>query len=231
MHLLLALLGADISVYAAAQRRFATQASPLVLHVDASLAARGIAYVHEARSVRSLARLTLVYPKWIPGEHGPTGPLNNLTSIRVKANGKSLDWRRDTVDLYAFHVDVPDGVSSLDVTFTVLMDAPGDIMSTHNVTIINWNRYILYQAGIDSHEYYVKPSITVPSGWEFGTALRDPQRTGNVVTFAVTPLNMLIDSPLDMATIREEVDALARRRLVRRTRRICRAPARSRRSR
>ncbi len=195
MHFLLALLGVILPFTAATP--FATQASPLVLHVDASLAARGIAYVHEAVPAKPGA-MTLVYPKWIPGEHGPTGPLNNLTSIRVKANGVSLDWRRDTVDLYAFHVDVPVGVSSLDVTFTVLMDAPGDIMSTHNVTIINWNRYILYQAGIDSHEYYVKPSITVPGGWEFGTALRDPQRAGNVVTFAVTPLNMFIDSPLDM---------------------------------
>ena len=112
---------------------------------------------------------------------------------------RALDWRRDTVDLYAFHVDVPNGVSSLDVTFTVLMDAPGDTMSTHNVTIINWNRYILYQAGIDSHDYYVKPSMTIPSGWDYGCALRDPQRTGNTIAFALTTLNMVVDSPLDMA--------------------------------
>ena len=196
MHFLFALLGVILPFTAATP--YATKASPLVLSVDASLAARGIAYVHERIPVKPGA-MTLVYPKWIPGEHGPTGPLNNLTSIRVKADGTSLDWRRDTVDLYAFHVNVPPGVSSLDVTFTVLMDAPGDIMSTHNVTIINWNRYILYQAGIDSHDYYVKPSIAVPSGWEFGTALRDPQRAGNVVNFAVTALNMFVDSPLDMA--------------------------------
>jgi predicted metalloprotease with PDZ domain len=208
MQRLLALIGAYFiasTVCAAAQTRlpftaatpYATKASPLVLSVDASLAARGIAYVHELVPVRPGA-MTLVYPKWIPGEHGPTGPLNNLTSIRMKAGGETLDWRRDTVDLYAFHVDVPGGVATLDVTFTVLMDAPGDTMSTHNVTIINWNRYILYQAGIDSHDYYVKPSMTVPNGWDFGTALRAPQRTGNTVAFAVTPLNMLIDSPLDM---------------------------------
>ena len=176
---------------------YATQSAPLTLSVDASLAARGIAYVHETVPVRAGA-MTLVYPKWIPGEHGPTGPLNNLTSIRVKAGGTSLDWRRDSVDLYAFHVDVPSGVSALDVTFTVLMNAPGDVMSTHDVTVINWNRYILYQSGVDSHDYYVKPSIVVPSGWDFGTALRDPQRSGNTVTFAVTALNQFIDSPLDM---------------------------------
>ena len=178
---------------------YATQAQPLTLSVDASLAARGIAYVHEIVPVRA-GEMTLVYPKWIPGEHGPTGPLNNLTSLRVKAGGTSLDWRRDTVDLYAFHVDVPSGVTTLDVTFTVLMNAPGDIMSTHDVTVINWNRYILYQAGIDSHDYYVKPSLVLPSGWDFGTALRDPQRSGNTVSFAVTALDQFVDSPLDMGS-------------------------------
>ncbi|HTZ54366.1 MAG TPA: PDZ domain-containing protein [Candidatus Acidoferrum sp.] len=176
---------------------YATKAQPLVLSVDASLAARGIAYVHEIVPARP-GMMTLVYPKWIPGEHGPTGPLYNLTSIRVKSDGKTLDWRRDTVDLYAFHVDVPSAASSLDVTFTVLMNAPGDIMSTHDVTVVNWNRYILYQAGIDSHDYYVKPSMTIPNGWDFGCALRDPQRSGNTVNFAVTSLNVLVDSPLDM---------------------------------
>ena len=178
---------------------YATQAQPLTLSVDASLAARGIAYVHEIVPVRA-GEMTLVYPKWIPGEHGPTGPLNNLTSLRVKAGGTSLDWRRDTVDLYAFHVDVPSGVTTLDVTFTILMNAPGDIMSTHDVTVINWNRYILYQAGIDSHDYYVKPSLVLPSGWDFGTALRDPQRSGNTVSFAVTALDQFVDSPLDMGS-------------------------------
>ncbi len=178
---------------------YATQSNPVTLVLDASQAARGISYVHETVPVVP-GEFTLVYPKWIPGEHGPTGPLYDLASIRVSANGKALDWRRDTVDLYAFHVSVPAGVSSLDVNFTILMNAPGDVFSTHSVAIINWNRYLLYQQGIDSHDYYVKPSIVVPKGWQFGTALRDPQQSGNHVTFALTPLNMLVDSPLDMGS-------------------------------
>lgn len=203
-----ALLGAcflALTVNAAAQTTipltpatpYATKEQPLVLTVDASLAARGIAYVHEVVPVHSGA-MTLVYPKWIPGEHGPTGPLNDLDSIRIKGGGKELPWNRDTVEFYDFHVNVPSGVSTLDVTFTVLMNAPGDTMSTHNMTVINWNRYILYQDGIDSHDYYVKPSMTIPAGWDFGCALRDPQRTGNTIGFAITPLNELVDSPLDM---------------------------------
>jgi len=198
MNVIPALLVAVLLPFTAATP-YATQSNPVVVTVDASLASRGIAYVHERIPVQA-GPFTLVYPKWIPGEHGPTGPLNNFTSLRVKADGKLLDWRRDTVKLYDFHVNVPSGVSALDVDFTVLMNAPGDTMSTHDVTVINWNRYLLYQDGIDSHHYYVKPSITMPSGYDFGTALRDPQRSGNTVSFAVTALNQFIDSPLDMGS-------------------------------
>ncbi len=178
---------------------YATQAQPLVLTVDARLAARGLAYVHEVVPA-SPGAMTLVYPEWIPGEHGPTGPLNNLTSLHIRADGVALDWRRDTVHLYEFHVNVPAGATALDVDFTVLMNGPGDTMATHNVAIINWNRYILYQNGIDSLEYYVKPSLTLPNGWDFATALRDPQRSGNRVDFSVTSLYAFIDSPLDMGS-------------------------------
>ena len=84
------------------------------------------------------------------------------------------------------------------MVFDVLLNAPGDEMSTHSLAILNWNRALLYQAGIDSHQYYVKPSIVLPAGWEYATALRGAQPSGDRIDFAVTPLNMLVDSPLDM---------------------------------
>jgi predicted metalloprotease with PDZ domain len=174
----------------------ATRQQPVTLDLDASRAAEGIMHVHELIPT-SPGSMTLVYPKWIPGEHGPTGPLNNLASLRVSAGGVALDWRRDGVEMYAFRVNVPGGDRFLDVNFDVLMNAQDDVMSTHSVAIINWNRALLYQDGIDSRQYFVKPSITLPAGWEFGTALRDPVRTGNRVDFAVTPLHALVDSPLD----------------------------------
>ncbi len=101
------------------------------------------------------------------------------------------------MDLYAFHVNVPAGAQGIDVDFDVLMNAPGDVMSTHAVAILNWNRALLYQAGVDSHQYYVKPTIVLPPGWDFATALREPTRDGNRIDFATTTLNMLVDSPLD----------------------------------
>jgi predicted metalloprotease with PDZ domain len=170
--------------------------TPVTLNVDASQAARGIATIHETVPAKP-GTFTLVYPEWIPGEHGPSGPLNNLMALRVEAGGQELAWHRDPVDMYAFHVDVPSGTSAIDVNATIALNAAGT-MSTHDVTVINWNRFVLYEEGIDSSAYQVTPSITLPSGYDYGCALHDPQRSGNTVNFATTTLERLVDSPLDM---------------------------------
>jgi predicted metalloprotease with PDZ domain len=180
-----------------AKPSLATQQDPATLVLDASRAPDGIMEVRERIPVTA-GSFTVVYPKWIPGEHGPTGPLNDLAALRISVGGESLDWRRDPIDLYAFHVDVPPGAGAIDADFYVLMNAPGDVMSSHSLAIVNWNRALLYQEGIDSHHYFVKASIVLPPGWDFATALRGAAQSGNRVDFAVTPLNMLVDSPLDM---------------------------------
>ncbi len=176
---------------------YATQGQPATLVLDASRAADGIMEVRE-RIPAAAGSFTVVYPKWIPGEHGPTGPLNDLAALRISVNGALLDWRRDSTDLYAFHVNAPPGTQTIDVAFDVLMNAPDDTMATHELAIVNWNRALLYQAGVDSHHYFVKPSIVLPSGWDYATALREATRVGNRVDFPTMPLNMLVDSPLDM---------------------------------
>ncbi|MGC2651196.1 MAG: hypothetical protein WA304_10385 [Candidatus Cybelea sp.] len=181
----------------AAKPSLATQQEPATLVLDASRAADGIMEVRE-RIPATAGSFTIVYPKWIPGEHGPTGPLNDLAALRISADGAPLDWRRDPNDLYAFYVDVPAGTQALDAEFDVLMNASGDVMSSHSLAIVNWNRALLYQDGIDSHRYFVKPSILLPPGWDFATALRGATQSGNRVDFAVTPLNTLVDSPLDL---------------------------------
>jgi predicted metalloprotease with PDZ domain len=175
----------------------APQEHPATLVLDARQVSRGIIYARETIPARP-GDFTIVYPKWIPGEHGPTGPLNDLAALRVAAGGSTLSWRRDLVDMYEFHVDVPKGVSEITVDFDVLLNAPDDTMSTHSIAILNWNRALLYQSGIDSHQYFVKPSIEVPSGWSYATAVRDPSQDGDRVDFATTSLAMLVDSPLDM---------------------------------
>src|SRR5438270_3307733 len=99
----------------------ATQSNPEVVVLDARDTEQGVMSSHMHIPVHSGA-FTLVYPKWIPGEHGPTGPLNNIAALRMSANGHALEWNRDKVDMYAFHVDVPPGVRELDVDFIVILN-------------------------------------------------------------------------------------------------------------
>jgi predicted metalloprotease with PDZ domain len=177
-------------------RPYATQANPETLTLDAREVGRGLMTATMRIPVEP-GRFTFVYPEWVPGEHGPTGPLTDVSQLKVSADGRPLDWRRDRVDMYAFHVDVPHGVHMLDVRFTVLVNARGDTMATPNLAIVNWNRVLFYQNDTNSHHVYFKPSIILPDGWSYGTALPGPQQSGQRVDFAEVPLNMLVDSPLD----------------------------------
>ena len=184
---------------------YATQANPETLVLDASNVGRGLMTATMQIPVKPGA-FTFVYPKWVPGEHGPTGPLVDISQIKVSAGGQSLQWWRDKVDMYAFHVDVPRGVHTLDVQFTVLVNAAGDRMSTANLAIVNWNRVLFYQADTNSHKVWFKPSIILPDGWSYGTALPGPQESGNRVDFALVALNMLVDSPLDMGRYYKHIE-------------------------
>ncbi len=173
----------------------ATRSNPELLTLDARDVGRGLMTATMRIPVQP-GPFTFVYPKWIPGEHGPTGPLADISQLEVAADGKPLTWRRDKVDMYAFHVDVPAGVTALQVRFTVLVNSPAP-MSTPNLAVLNWNRVLFYQDNTDSHDDYFKTSIILPEGWSFGTALPVASRQGNRVDFDVVPLNMLVDSPLD----------------------------------
>ncbi|MDE2235555.1 MAG: M61 family peptidase [Gammaproteobacteria bacterium] len=174
----------------------ATKSNPEILVVDARDAGRGLMTADMRIPVKP-GPFTFVYPKWVPGEHGPTGPLSDISQLKVSADGQALAWRRDQVDMYAFHVDVPKGVSDLKVQFTVLVNARGDVMSTPNLLILNWNRALFYQDDTNASRVYFKPSIILPAGWSYGTALPGARQTGERVDFAEVPLNMLVDSPLD----------------------------------
>ena len=123
-----------------------------MLHVDLTDAPRRLLHAHLEIPV-SAGPLTLEYPQWIPGDHRPTGPIDNLAGIRVRANGQDLPWRRDDVDMYGFHVEVPPGVSRLEVSLDFLA-TPGDTGSDEdgatsaNMTVLEWNSVVLYPAHI-----------------------------------------------------------------------------------
>src|SRR5579863_1851765 len=116
--------------------------------------------------------LTLVYPKWIPGNHRPAGPIANVTGIKMDAGGQTLIWQRDPMDMYAFHVDVPPGASELNVSFdTITNDSSaggGGQAATTNVLDVNWNQVVLYPQGANSDDVQVGVAVSLPPGWKFG---------------------------------------------------------------
>lgn len=145
---------------------------------------------------------TLVYPKWIPGEHGPTGPLADLAGLRITANGAPLAWVRDSEDLFAFKVVVPAGATRLEVALDAIEPAPstggfsGGASETPRLALLSWNHVLLYPKGADPHTLQVSAAVTLPDGWSFGTALPVARRAGATVTFEAASLETLIDSPL-----------------------------------
>jgi predicted metalloprotease with PDZ domain len=174
--------------------------SPIVLHVDLSDAPRRLLHAHMQIPV-SAGPLTLEYPQWIPGDHRPTGPIDNLSGIRVRANGQDLSWRRDDVDMYAFHVDVPSGVTTLDVSLDFLA-TPGDTGSDEDqatspdMTVLEWNSVVLYPAHIPVVQIPITASLTVPADWKLGTALSITGQNGAETSFATVSVGQLVDSPV-----------------------------------
>jgi predicted metalloprotease with PDZ domain len=144
--------------------------------------------------------MTLVFPKWIPGNHRPSGPISALTGIHVEAAGQPLTWERDPVDMYAFHIAVPDSVQVIDVSLDAITsnDSAGGAgpAASSNLLDLNWNAVVLYPQGVDSDAVEFVPSVKLPAGWKYGTALMAAHVSGAEVEFAPVSLTTLVDSPL-----------------------------------
>lgn len=172
--------------------------------VDATHATRGLLHVHEHIAVTP-GPLTLEYPRWIPGEHMPAGPLVDVAALVITAGTYRLRWERDLVDLYAIHVDVPPGTPALDVDFDFLGAALGRYSSARlasaNILVLTWHKVLFVQAVDDYRTVTITPSITLPGrDWQYATALDGGTRNGNAVTFTPVTMETLVDSPLDAGT-------------------------------
>jgi len=169
------------------------------LNVDATDLARRIITVRESVPVTVPGRVTLLYPQWLPGNHAPRGQIEKLAGLVVKANGQRIPWVRDTVDVFAFHVDVPPNVSALDLEFQfVSAVAPdqGRIVITPDMMNLQWNSMLLYPAGYYARQIPVDLTLKLPEGWQFGTSLETASSAGAVTTFKTTSLETLVDSPM-----------------------------------
>jgi predicted metalloprotease with PDZ domain len=173
---------------------------PIHLEVDATQAPQKILHARMQMPVKP-GPLVLYYPEWIPGEHMPDGPIINVAGMFFRADGKILPWRRDLIDMYEFHLDIPPGVHTLDIALDFLLSAPNTGFSagasaTASLDVMSWNQVLLYPADFPSRDINFIPSLKIPQGWQFGTALPISKQDGNTVDFALVPLNTLVDSPV-----------------------------------
>lgn len=179
----------------------------LTLHVDASDTVQGIFRVRETIPVKAGA-LTLLYPQWIPGDHSPTGPIAMLAGLKLSANGKALSWKRDEYNVYAFHLEVPAGVSAIDAEFQYMSgrtDSEG-FEITDRMMDMEWSKVSLYPAGYFSRGITVAPSVTLAHGWQLGTALETASQSGDTTTFKPVTFNNLVDSPIYAGQYFKRVD-------------------------
>ncbi len=180
---------------------FGANGPAVALSVDASDAPRKIFHA-QLRIPAKPGTLTLYYPKWIPGEHGPTGPITDLTGLKFTASGKTLKWRRDLLDGFTFHVEVPAGenevIANLDYASPAAVE-PGyssGMAATEKLYIVNWNTLLLYPAGYGSDQLTYSASLRLPAGWKFGTSLHVSSQVGSDIHFAPVSLTMLVDGPV-----------------------------------
>jgi len=183
---------------------------PVRLNVDMRDATK---HIFHAKLVFPVAAgpLTLVYPKWIPGEHSPVGPIVNLTGLFFRAGGKEIEWRRDDVDMFAFHCQIPAGVNELEVSLDYI--SPSSVSggrenpsATAQLAILNWYTVLLYPQGAKSDDLTYTASLQVPAGWKHGTALPVASETSEAIEFQPASLTTLVDSPVLMGAHMRVID-------------------------
>ncbi len=143
--------------------------------------------------------LTLTTPRWIPGNHRPTGPVSDITGVVFSVNGQAIEWRRDDVDMYEFHVNIPAGVSTLHAHLDCIVTA----RLSQKMAVLEWEKLLLYPAHTPVRDIPIQPSLKVPAGWGVGTALQPEgagswpvPAAGSTTRFAATNVEQLEDSPV-----------------------------------
>ncbi|MGC1903763.1 MAG: hypothetical protein WA715_08090 [Candidatus Acidiferrum sp.] len=182
-------------------RAQSSPARPIKITVDATHASSQKILRSDLEIPVGPGPLTLYYSKWMPADHSPDGPITNLTGLKFTVNGQRIAWHRDPDDMYAVHLDVPAGATSLSAHVDFLLSAPGPTIdfsaaSSSKLFILMWHEVILYPKGRPANEITFEPTLHLPDGWNFNTSLPVASRSGSTVNFAPVPLDLLVDSPV-----------------------------------
>ena len=146
----------------------------LTLDIDATDIGRGIFRAKQTIPVAKSGHMVLLYPKWLPGKHGPRGEVEKLSGLQISANGKRIAWRRDPLDVFAFHIDVPVGAKRLDIDLQFLSPTAADqgrMIVTPNMLSLQFNSMSLYPAGYFTRRIPIQAKVKYPDGWSAASAL------------------------------------------------------------
>ena len=181
----------------------------LTLSVDATDLDRRIFRVKETIPVASPGQMVLLYPEWLPGSHAPRGQLEKVAGLSITADGKPVRWVRDPVEVYALHVDVPEGAKTLELAFQFLSATATDqgrVVVTQEMLNLQWNSTAFYPAGWFTRQIPIEASVTLPTGWKFGTALETAGQNGDTTTFKTVSFETLVDSPMFAGAYYRQID-------------------------
>ena len=179
------------------------------IDVDATDIDRRIISVKQTIPVVGPGPLVLLFPQWLPGNHGPVGPVDDLASLVFTANGQRLPWVRNTVSTDAFQITVPAGVTTVEASFQWLTPVDGNqgrIVVTDEMLNIQWEKALLYPAGYYSRQITFKPTLRLPDGWQYGTALDTESFADGVAAFAPITLEHFVDSPVFAGKYFRQID-------------------------
>jgi len=170
----------------------------ILLNVDATNTEQGIFRVKETIPVAKAGPMALLFPKWLPGAHSPRGEIEKLAGLVIKANGRVIPWTRDMVDVFAFHIDVPQGARNLDVEFQFISATKPDqgrIVATPNMISLEPNSVSLYPAGYFTRQIPIQMTVKFPTGWTAAGAV-PAKANGSTYVYDKTNYEILVDSPL-----------------------------------
>jgi predicted metalloprotease with PDZ domain len=171
----------------------------MTVSVDATDVERRIFRVRETIPVAAAGPMVLLYARWIPGHHSPSGEIHDFAGLKITAGGRPVPWTRDTADVFAYHVNVPAGAKALEIEaqFLSATDTPqGPAVMTREMLRLNWFATALYPAGYFTRRIDVDASVKLPTGWQFGTALESSGASGDTTRFKTVSFEVLADSPL-----------------------------------
>ena len=168
------------------------------LDVDATDTNQRIFRVKETIPVAAAGPMTLLLPKWLPGNHAPRGQIEKITGLNFTADGQPVAWKRDPLNVYGFIIDVPQGAREVLAQFQFISattPAQGRVVVTPKMLNIQWESVSLYPAGYYTRQIPIQANVTYPAGWQAATALRG-KRTGDTVVYDVIDYEALQDSPV-----------------------------------